>query len=61
MYLNFTAREADLFRQVLLPHLRQRNPQARERAATMFEELVRDARALRAALLRRAVQETLGE
>ncbi len=61
MYKHFAEREASLFGQVLVPHLRQRNPEARARAQAQLAELARLGRALRAALLVGAVRESLGE
>ncbi len=60
MYQHFAEREAALFAQVLLPHLRQRNPNARAKAQDELEELARLGRRLRTAMLRRALAETLG-
>ena len=59
MYKNFAEREAGMFAQVLLPHLRQRNPEARERAQAELEELASLGRSMRAAMLRRAVPRSL--
>jgi DNA-binding transcriptional MerR regulator len=61
MYVHFTDREAALFHQVLAPYLRQRNPVSRARVDTTLLELVTEARALRGALLRRAIDDALGE
>jgi DNA-binding transcriptional MerR regulator len=60
MYQHFAEREAALFAQVILPHLRQRNPNAREKAQDELEELARLGRRLRTAMLRRALLESLG-
>jgi DNA-binding transcriptional MerR regulator len=60
MYQHFAEREAALFAQVILPHLRQRNPSAREKAQDELEELARLGRRLRTAMLRRALLESLG-
>jgi DNA-binding transcriptional MerR regulator len=61
MYVHFTEREAALFHQVLAPFLRQKNPVSRARVDTTLADLVSEARALRGALLRRALEDTLGE
>jgi DNA-binding transcriptional MerR regulator len=61
MYVHFTDREAALFHQVLAPYLRQRNPVSRARVDGTLLELVSEARALRGALLRRAIDDALGE
>ena len=61
MYRNFADREALLFGQVLLPYVRQRNPEARVRLQEELGELASLGRRLRAALLREAVRETLAE
>ena len=60
MYKNFAAREAGMFEQVLLPHLRQRNPEATARAQDQLEELAKLGRAMRAAMLRRSIGRALG-
>jgi DNA-binding transcriptional MerR regulator len=61
MYVHFTEREAALFQQVLAPFLRQRNPVSRARVDATLTDLVTEARGLRGALLRRAVEDALGE
>jgi DNA-binding transcriptional MerR regulator len=61
MYVHFTEREATLFHQVLAPFLRQRNPVSRARVDETIVDLVNEARALRGALLRRAIDDALGE
>ena len=61
MYVHFTEREASLFHQVLAPYLRQRNPVSRARVDETIVDLVNEARALRGALLRRAIDDALGE
>jgi len=61
MYRNFADREAVLFGQVLLPYVRQRNPEARARLQEELGELASMGRQLRTALLREAVRETLAE
>jgi DNA-binding transcriptional MerR regulator len=61
MYRTFAEREAVLFGQVLLPYVRQRNPEARARLQDELAELAVLGRRLRTALLRDAVRETLAE
>jgi len=61
MYVHFTEREAALFHQVLAPYLRQRNPVSRARVDETIVDLVNEARSLRGALLRRAIDDALGE
>ncbi|MEZ5169682.1 MAG: MerR family transcriptional regulator [Acidimicrobiia bacterium] len=61
MYRHFADREAALFEQVLLPYLRQRNPEARARAQEGMAELAALGRDLRLALLREAAVRTLPE
>ncbi len=61
MYRTFAEREAVLFGQVLLPYVRQRNPEARARLQDELGELASLGRQLRTALLRDAVRESLAE
>jgi DNA-binding transcriptional MerR regulator len=61
MYRTSAEREAVLFGQVLMPYVRQRNPEARARLQDELVELSTLGRRLRAALLRDAVRETLAE
>jgi len=61
MYRTFAEREALLFGQVLMPYVRQRNPEARVRLQEELVELATLGRRLRTALLRDAVRETLAE
>ena len=61
MYRTFAEREAVLFGQVLLPYVRQRNPEARARLQDELVELSVLGRRLRTALLREAVRESLTE
>jgi DNA-binding transcriptional MerR regulator len=61
MYKHFVEREAYLFEQVLLRHLRQRNPEARATAQAELAELARLGRGLRSALLVTAVRDALAE
>jgi DNA-binding transcriptional MerR regulator len=59
MYKTAAEREAGFFEQVVMPMLKQRNPQARRRAVETIVELVRLAGDLRAAMLKRALSEYL--
>jgi DNA-binding transcriptional MerR regulator len=61
MYRTFAEREAVLFGQVLMPYVRQRNPEARVRLQEELVELAALGRRLRTVLLRDAVRETLAE
>jgi hypothetical protein len=61
MYRTSAEREAVLFGQVLMPYVRQRNPEARGRLQDELVELSTLGRRLRTALLRDAVRETLAE
>lgn len=61
MYRSFADREAALFEQILLPYLRQRNPEARARAQEGMAELAALGRDLRLALLREAAVRALPE
>ena len=54
---NAADREADLFQQVVLPLLRQRNPQARRQALDTLAELSAAGAAMRAALVERAIRD----
>jgi DNA-binding transcriptional MerR regulator len=61
MYKHFAQREAALFEQVLLPYLRQRNPEARAKGQRELAELARLGRGLRAALLVTVVREAIAD
>jgi hypothetical protein len=61
MYRNAAEREAALFGQVLMPFVRQRNPEARARMQEELVELSALGRRLRLALLREAVRDSLAE
>jgi DNA-binding transcriptional MerR regulator len=61
MYRTSAEREAVLFSQVLLPYLRQRNPEARARLQSELVELAGLGRRLRTVLLRQAVRDALSE
>lgn len=53
-------REAGFIEQIVLPLLKQRNPEARQRAQDNVTELSRLGQALRAVLLRNALRDQLG-
>ncbi|MFI5047101.1 MAG: MerR family transcriptional regulator [Acidimicrobiia bacterium] len=61
MYRTFAEREAGLFGQVLLPYLRQRNPDSRARLQSELVELANLGRRLRTVQLRDAVRDSLSE
>ena len=52
MYRHFSEREASLFEAIILPMLRQRNPEARRAATDSLADLARLSRKLKQALLR---------
>jgi DNA-binding transcriptional MerR regulator len=52
MYRHFADREGSFFQQIVLPMLRQRNPEARRQAAEVLGDLSRVSRRLKQALLR---------
>jgi hypothetical protein len=53
-------REAGFIEQIVLPMLKQRNPEARQRALDTVAELSRLGQALRVVLLRQALRDQLG-
>jgi DNA-binding transcriptional MerR regulator len=59
MYRHFAEREASLFEAIILPMLRQRNPDARRAATESLTELARLARKLKQALLRSNLRQYL--
>jgi DNA-binding transcriptional MerR regulator len=59
MYKHFAEREAAFFETIVMPQLRQRNPEARRAAATSLAELARASRKLKQALLRNNLREHL--
>jgi DNA-binding transcriptional MerR regulator len=61
MYRTFAEREAVLFGQVLLPYVRQRNPEARARLQDELVDLATLGRRLRTVMLRDAARDTLAE
>jgi DNA-binding transcriptional MerR regulator len=52
MYKHFAERESSFFESIVLPQLRQRNPEARRAAAHSLTELAKASRKLKQALLR---------
>jgi hypothetical protein len=56
MYKVAADRESGVFEQVVLPLVRQRDPDARRRAADTLDELARLGEGLHAAMLRRALK-----
>ena len=59
MYKTAADREAGFFEQVVMPMLKQRNPQARRQAADTLSELARLGQGLRQAMLRQALHQYL--
>jgi hypothetical protein len=59
MYLQFVDREVSLFEQVVTPLLRQRNPEARQRATEQLEQLTVLTGRLKRALLASALRQTV--
>ncbi len=59
MYKIAAEREAGVLEQLVMPLLKQRNPEARARAVDTVAELANVGEALHAALLRRALSDTL--
>jgi DNA-binding transcriptional MerR regulator len=59
MYKHFEEREAAFFESIVMPQLRQRNPDARRSAATSLTELARASRRLKQALLRTNLRQHL--
>ena len=59
LYKNAADREAGFVEQIVLPLVRQRNPEARARAHEMVDELSRLGHQLRGALLRNALKDLL--
>jgi uncharacterized protein (DUF2336 family) len=60
MYKTAAEREAGFFEQVVMPLLKQRNPEARQQAAQTLSELSRLGAGLRSAMLRLALRENTG-
>jgi hypothetical protein len=59
MYRHFADREATFFGSIIMPQLRQRNPDARKLAAGSLGELSRASRKLKQALLRNNLRQYL--
>ncbi|MGH2635148.1 MAG: transcriptional regulator FtsR [Actinomycetota bacterium] len=59
MYKHFAERESSFFESIVMPQLRQRNPDARRAAATSLTELARASRKLKQALLRTNLRQYL--
>jgi DNA-binding transcriptional MerR regulator len=59
MYKIAAEREAGVLEQLIMPLLKQRNPEARSRAVAMVSELADAGEALHASLLRHALRHTL--
>jgi DNA-binding transcriptional MerR regulator len=59
MYKHFAEREAAFFETIVIPQLRQRNPDARRSAAASLTELARASRKLKQALLRTNLRQYL--
>jgi DNA-binding transcriptional MerR regulator len=59
MYKVAAEREASFFEQVVMPMLKQRNPQARRQAVETLTELSRLGQSLRVAMLRQALRQYL--
>ncbi len=60
MYKHFAEREASFFESIVMPQLRQRNPDARKTATTSLTDLARASRKLKQALLRTNLRQYLG-
>jgi DNA-binding transcriptional MerR regulator len=61
MYKTAAEREAGFFEQVVMPMLKQRNPEARRQAGETLAELARLGQRLRGAMLRNALRDYLDE
>ena len=61
MYKTAAEREAGFFEQVVMPMLKQRNPDARRQAGETLAELARLGQRLRSAMLRNALRDYLEE
>ncbi len=59
MYKHFAEREATFFESIVMPQLRQRNPDARRTATTSLTELAKASRKLKSALLRTNLRQYL--
>ena len=61
MYKTAAERDAGFFEQVVMPMLKQRNPEARRQASETLAELARLGQQLRSAMLRNALRDYLEE
>ncbi|MBV8305410.1 MAG: MerR family transcriptional regulator, partial [Acidimicrobiia bacterium] len=61
MYKTAAEREAGFFEQVVMPMLKQRNPEARRQASETLAELARLGQQLRSTMLRNALRDYLEE
>ena len=59
MYKHFAEREATFFESIVMPQLRQRNPEARRAAVVSLTELAKASRKLKQALLRTNLRQYL--
>jgi DNA-binding transcriptional MerR regulator len=59
MYKHFAEREATFFESIVMPQLRQRNPDARRTATASLSELAKASRKLKSALLRTNLRQYL--
>ena len=59
MYRHFAEREASFFESIIMPQLRQRNPDARKTAMGSLGDLSRASRKLKQALLRNNLRQHL--
>ena len=60
LYRNAADREMGLIEQVVIPLLRQRNPESRQRAVESADQLAALGQSMRATLLRQALRRHLG-
>jgi hypothetical protein len=60
LYRNAADRELGLIEQVVIPLLRQRNPEARQRAVEAADQLAALGQSMRASLLRQALHQHFG-
>ena len=60
LYRNAADRELSLIEQVVIPLLRQRNPESRQRAVERADQLAALGQSMRATLLRQALRRHLG-
>lgn len=60
LYRNAVDREVGLIEQIITPLLRQRNPEARQRAVSTTRDLVRLGESLRSALVRKEIDRQFG-